>query len=143
MIMKFKEIVSRITGFSTAVFGLSWNPPEPEVTTARRVLTFLEDRRVFRNVIWRDDVESCVQSVLKIREYLTTELGNLASKSDLEQSLRAMRAACRKFLDRAQGLVPQKKRAVGNLPSHQGAIFNNALGELRGVFGMYIRVYPD
>jgi hypothetical protein len=44
--IKFKEVVSRITGFSVPVFGVSCNPPQPEVITARRALAFLEDRRV-------------------------------------------------------------------------------------------------
>jgi hypothetical protein len=54
---------------------------------ARRVLTFLEDRRVLRNVSVREDVENCVQSVLKIREYLTAELSKLDSESELNQSI--------------------------------------------------------
>jgi hypothetical protein len=38
-----------------------------------------------------------VQSVLEIRHFLTAELGKLDGKSELSASLRAMRAACRKF----------------------------------------------
>lgn len=44
--MKFKEVIGRITGFSVPIFGVSWNPPQPDVTAARKVLVFLEDRRV-------------------------------------------------------------------------------------------------
>ncbi|WP_139165767.1 DUF6650 family protein [Chromobacterium amazonense] len=44
--MKFREIISRITGFSIPIFGIQWNPPEAECAAAKRVLTFLEDRRV-------------------------------------------------------------------------------------------------
>jgi hypothetical protein len=44
--VRFQEIAARVTGFSTPVFGVSWSPSEPEVTAARRVVTFLEDRRV-------------------------------------------------------------------------------------------------
>jgi hypothetical protein len=105
---------------------------------ARRVLTFLEDRRVLRNVSVREDVENCVQSVLKIREYLTAELSKLDSESELGQSLRAMRAACRKFLDKVQKHNIQGGGGIGSLPIHQSAIFNGTLGEMRGVFGMHV-----
>src|SRR5687767_10170350 len=136
--MKFKEISSRITGFSIPIFGISWNPPEPEVTAARRVLTFLEDRRVLRNVIPREDVENCVQSVLKIREYMTGELSKLDSESELGRSLRAMGAAGRKFLDKVQEHDIKGAGTVDNLPPYKSAVFNGALGEMRGVFGMHV-----
>jgi hypothetical protein len=42
----------------------------------------------------------CVDSVLEIRRFLSGELGKLDGKSEFAASLRAMRAAYRKFLDR-------------------------------------------
>jgi DNA-binding GntR family transcriptional regulator len=43
------------------------------------------------------------RSVIEIRRFLTTELGNLSAKnSGLSEQLRAMRAACRRFLDSVQ-----------------------------------------
>ena len=47
--MTFKQILSRLTGISCPVFGIQWNPPEPEITVAQRVISFLEDRRVLYN----------------------------------------------------------------------------------------------
>ncbi|MGB8682457.1 MAG: hypothetical protein WCD12_06190 [Candidatus Binatus sp.] len=29
--MKFKEVLTRLTGISSPVFGVSWNPPEAEI----------------------------------------------------------------------------------------------------------------
>lgn len=97
--MKFKEIASRLTGFSVPVFGVSWNPPEPEVAVARRVLAFLEDRRVLFNPYHLEVADQCVHSVIEIRRFLTSEIGQLADDSKLSEHLRGIRAACRKFLD--------------------------------------------
>jgi hypothetical protein len=43
----FKELASRLIGVSVAVFGVSWNPPEPERKIIRELLIFLEARRMF------------------------------------------------------------------------------------------------
>lgn len=44
--MKFSEIANRLTGISTPLGGVSWQATELEVSAARRVVSFLEDRRV-------------------------------------------------------------------------------------------------
>lgn len=44
--MKFSEIANRLTGISTPFGGASWEPAELEIAGARRVIAFLEDRRV-------------------------------------------------------------------------------------------------
>ncbi len=136
--MKFKEIVSRLTGFSTPVFGVSWNPPQAHITIARRVITYLEDRRVLYNPYHLEDPWQCVQSVLDMRKYLTSELASLAAGDGPSPHLRAMRAACRKFLD-----TVQEDNGRGPHPRHWGSgpynwIFNSALGELRGVIGIHV-----
>ncbi|SFU23147.1 DUF6650 family protein [Paraburkholderia aspalathi] len=136
--MRFMEIVSRITGFSVPVFGIQWNPTETERAVARRVLTFLEDRRVLYVPSEMEVPSHCVESILRIREFLTFELGNLNSAAEIATSLQAMRAACRKFLttvnanDRAPVIYGAER---GHYASW---IFNGAVGELRGVFGIHI-----
>lgn len=138
--MKFKEIANRLTGISCSVFGVQWNPPELDVTKARRVLTFLEDRRVLYNPDSVEVPEHCVRSVIEIRQMLTSELGSLDSDSELSHSLRAMRSACRKFLDTAHendGRIITDSRHHGHWTSW---IFFPALGEMRGVFGIYIAI---
>jgi hypothetical protein len=135
--MKFKEIVSRLTGFSTPVFGVSWDPPQAHITIARRVITYLEDRRVLYNPYHLEDPWQCVQSVLDMRKYLTSELGNLAVDEGPAPHLRAMRAACRKFLDSVQeddgGRRPHRRHW-----GPDGWFFNSAMGELRGGVGMHV-----
>lgn len=135
--MRFKEIVSRITGFSTPVFGASWNPPEPQIAVARRVITFLEDRRVLFVPSEVEIPEHCVRSVIEIRQYLTTELQSLRDENEIENSLRAMRAACRKFMD-AVGTREEIVRYGASAGHFASWEFIGAIGELRGVFGIHI-----
>ena len=138
--MKFQEALSRITGFSVPVFGLQWNPPEAERAVAQRVLAFLEDRRVLYVPSEMEVPSRGVQSVLRIREFLTGELGKRTGDGQLTQSLRAMRAACRKFLDAVgpeDGPIVRHGFDHGHYASWE---FNQALGELRGVFGIYIAI---
>ena len=98
--MKYKDIIKRITGISSPIFGISWNPEHTERDFAREVITFLEDRRVLYVPSEMEVPHHCVESVLQIRQFLTSMIGKLPEDSELAKSLRAMRAACRKFLSR-------------------------------------------
>ena len=98
--LKFSEIVNRLTGISTPFGGASWQPAEMEIAGARRVISFLEDRRVLYEPSEMEAPSHCVHSVIEIRHRLSDELGKLDGRSELAASLRAMRAACRKFLER-------------------------------------------
>jgi hypothetical protein len=146
--MKFREVAGRLTGLSSPVFGVSWTPPEAEVTAARRVLAFLEDRRVLYDPTQVEIPEHCVASIHEIRQVLTIELGKM-DHGNLAQDLRALRVACRKFLERIQQLEQFDQhglsRPIGNVGpyiSSMGSlpawVFCDALGELRGVFGVHI-----
>src|SRR6266446_9185280 len=136
--MNFRELLLRITGISCPVFGVQWNPPEAECVVAKRVITYLEDRRVLYSPSELEVPHHCVHSVISIREFLTAELQTLNNNSRLAESLRAMRIACRKFLL----TVEADDRRIIEFGSERGHyaswIFNSALGELRGVFGVHL-----
>ena len=136
--MRFKEIAARLTGISCPVFGVSWNPPEAERSVARRVITFLEDRRVLYVDSEMEIPGHCVESVLRIREFLTGEIALLPEDAELAASLRALRAACRKFL----GVANDDEDRIVRFGAHPGHYaswkFNGALGALRGVFGVHL-----
>jgi hypothetical protein len=141
--VKFTEIASRLTDFSIPLFGVQWTPPVPDVTVARKVVVFLEDRRVLYNEFEVEMGDRCVESVIEIRRFLTDTLGAGDIKDELADSLRAMRAACRKFMDRMGATgdeplwVPGKAFGpYGN--GMQDLRLNQALGELRGVFGVHV-----
>jgi hypothetical protein len=136
--MKFKEIVLRLTGISCPVFGISWNPPEPDISVARRIITYLEDRRVLYDPSQVEVPEHCVESVIEIRRVLTQELSRPELAKDTADSLRALRAACRKFL----GNVQYSEKSILPFAKHPGHfanwVFMDALGQLRGIFGIHL-----
>jgi hypothetical protein len=134
--MTFPEVLRRITGISTPIFGISWEPTDSERAIARKVVAYLEDRRVLFTPFELEDPNHCVQSILQIRKFLTERLGELDSHDELRSALGGMRAACRKFLDAAGG---SPRRARPRDPWHWHPFeFNTALGELRGVFGIQL-----
>jgi hypothetical protein len=136
--MKFKEIANRLTGISTPFFGASWQPANLEIESARRVIAFLEDRRVLYEPGEMEVPSHCVQSVIEIRHQLSDEIGKLDSGSKLAGSLRAMRAACRKFLERV-GADDEQVIHFANEQGHYASwTFYGALGELRGTFGIHV-----
>jgi hypothetical protein len=136
--MKFDEILHRLTGISSPIFGVSWTPPEAEIQIAKRIIVFLEDRRVLYNPAEVEMPDRCVESVLKIREFLTHEMGNLSTNSELSQNLKAMRIACRKFLDNIDYRDYDFKDYRFSTNTFQGWIFISAIGELRSTFGIHI-----
>jgi len=137
--LKFPEVLKRITGISTPVFGVSWTPPESEIAVAKKVVTNLEDRRVLYNPDKLELPQHCVQSVIEIRHLLSSILEDLSNDSELNASVRAMRAACRKFLDDVQS--DDRIVTYGAHLNHFASWhFNSALGEMRGVFGVHLAI---
>ncbi|HYC61113.1 MAG TPA: DUF6650 family protein [Thermoanaerobaculia bacterium] len=138
--MKFNDITSRLTGISIPIFGISWTPPASERDAAKRVVTFLEDRRVLYNPSELEVPEHCVMSIVDMRRHLTDDLQKIDADGELAKQLRAMRAACRKFLDTVQ--VPNEYYDIvehGFTRGHFASwVFLSALGELRGVFGLHL-----
>jgi len=69
---------------------------------ARRILIFLEDRRVLVQA-WedREDAEFCRQSADQIRNFLTLEIMNVKGGGELEACLKQIRLACRTFVSAA------------------------------------------
>jgi len=135
--VKFTEIANRLTGISTPFGGLSWQPSSSETNAASRVIAFLEDRRVLYSPDALEVPSHCVHSVIEIRHFLTSELGSLDTSSELAANFRAMRTACRKFLEDVNGGhdVISHANQYGHWASWK---FYSALGEMRGVFGVHL-----
>jgi hypothetical protein len=134
--MTYKEIANRITGVGCPIFSVSWNPPKFELDIAYKVVTYLEDRRVLYNPYELEVPEHCIQSVGKIREFLTQTLFDVEPNSELGLVLRTMRAACRKFLD----TTTHDERSAFRHSMGMGDQFkfDSNVGELRGAFGVQL-----
>lgn len=137
----FNNLIKRITGISTPVFGISWNPPEQERDVANRVLTILEDQRLlFGDYTQLYNLGSYAEKALyNLRVRLTEELSSLDRSTPLAQSLSAMRSACRKCLDQLENASknkPYSEFCCG--PGEQLAYWFGAIGELRSTFGLVV-----
>lgn len=135
MKISFKDVVSRITGISTPIFGVSWDPPEPDKNIVRRVLFKLEDRRALFYP-YELEVPTWVEtSIIEIRRDLSDALGEVDKDSVAGEAFVVMRRACREFLDTAQQLRDEEENY---LRGRQYIEYFMALGKLRGIFGIQI-----
>lgn len=132
--LPFRDVAQRVTGISTPVFGVSWNPPENKREIVRRLIAFLEDRRALYADFYMEYGPWVDKSVLEMREEITNTLKTRPEDEHLTEPLRAMRAACRKFLDE---MGPRESRRQTFYPRREATMWW-ALGELRGVFGVHL-----
>ena len=131
MKIKYQKIAKSLIGFSTPFFGVSWNPPETDRNIVRKLIIFLEDRRVLYSGIGLEEPWYAIPSVDEIRKTLTQTIQIAGDDSDITDHLRAMRAACRKFMNE---LSPQMQRGEYSFNSK----FISGIGVLRAVFGIQI-----
>jgi hypothetical protein len=128
--LKGKSLLGRLTGISSPIGGVSWKPPLDEQEKARRLFVFLADRRALY-APYNVEVEYFVkQSILETRKRLVADLEELQSASVLRESLLAMTAACRKYLEETQ------KQGTGHYQFEPE--FFRSLGEVRALFGVQI-----
>lgn len=139
--MKPAEAARRITGFSTPLIGVSWEPGDADATTARRVMEFLADRRVLWRSIDLEVPSYSIESVLEIRRYLTRELQSHGQEDELATLLRQLRAACRRFLEAVDPVMGRSgwHSWFDMLPLDRWEI-GDAFGGLRATFGQGIAV---
>jgi hypothetical protein len=136
--MNFTDIIEHLTGISCPIFGISWDPPETDRTKANHIIRFLEDRRVLYNPYEQECPEHCVRSIIEIRHYLTDIMQDIDQKVNLYNYLKAMRIASRKFLDLVSNDDKRFRFYVNKHDCISSWIFNSALGELRGEFGVML-----
>jgi hypothetical protein len=129
--LKGRELATRLTGISTPIGGISWKPPADEQDKARRLLLYLAGQRALHYPYNKEIGTFVVQSVLDTRERITRDLKALSMDSLLRETLRAMQAVCRKFLDENQS------PSAGYGWPYEAQLLST-LGELRALFGIHI-----
>lgn len=118
----------RLTGISCPIFGVSWIPPEDEKQLVRQYLFFLEDRRVLFEDYCNEDKKHVDLSIIEIRKETTTLIGKHLS-AEAQDSLRAIRAACRDYLSTSD----TRKRSGCDMAGTW-----SRLGQLRSLVGVHI-----
>jgi len=129
--LKGRELAARLLGITTPIGGIDWEPPAGERKRAKRVLKYLAEQRA----LW-DPYDVAIstfvaQSIVDLRGQLRSDLDGLPTDSVLPEGLRAMHAACRRFLEENQS--PRS----GYGPPYEAQL-HSTLGELRALFGVHI-----
>lgn len=136
------EIANRLTGFSPPFFGVQSTPARLDREIAHEVVVFLEDRRVLYSPYEAEMPDHVLRSVFEIRSFLTEILRRGQMAGELRDPLRAMRVACRSFIEGATTddgprlIVPSSHDILSGGTSSW--IFNQQLGRFRGVFGIHL-----
>ncbi|HEV2503711.1 MAG TPA: DUF6650 family protein [Mesorhizobium sp.] len=150
MLVRAKDMLMRITGISTPVFGISWNPPASDRDAVRKFLAFLEDRRGLFNPMPAEVEDHANSSIHTIRAQCTGTVGALSDKAPGAAHVRSIGAACRRFLDEPysvfEDIMDHRRDPYFDRDEHHGrlrhgtypAAFYTALGEFRGFVGAQI-----
>ncbi len=134
------RINKRLTGITLPFgAGASWETvPDVERDAIMRLLPVLENSRVLYDPSEVERPDWCVESILRLRQFLVEQAGTLKLDSPLQRVLRSMAASCRAFLDQLPG--PHRAKRLGPMFGWdaQSWTFNQALGQLRGQIGIYV-----
>lgn len=127
----------RPTGVGGFGFSINWEKVPGDEEVARRVITFLEDRRLLFGKRHCEDELECTRSAIGGRNRITDELTQAKPGKSLDKSLRAMRIAFRQFVDAAG------PNAV-NFRGYRGPAamdpYGMALENLRTLVGLHVAV---
>ncbi|WP_342360952.1 DUF6650 family protein [Terrarubrum flagellatum] len=127
----------RLKGVSALSFGASWDIGNPERDAIRGLLTFLEDRRALYVPLYLEVAGEVERSAHEIRRRCTEALTLVGERSAAKENIRAIRAACRRFLEEPHPEFRNLMHRDFGRFSDQANFFT-ALGELRARVGTEI-----
>ncbi len=134
--MRWSEILSHLNQIGIGPVSFGWVSIEADHVRARKIIRFLEDRRMLFNDCADEDIGHCIISAEEIRKRMTAELEDLPESSALLPHLRAMRTSARRFMDRfPQGSYRHFNR--DDLPLQRMAVYIY-LGQLRSEVGFQV-----
>ena len=139
---RWKEVASRITGFSTPFFGIEWQPPVSERDIAAKALTYIVSRNVLDVSFEKEESpERTYYDAEKIREELTKIMQEISWDTTVFRQLDAIREACSIFRRRLREGKLERYGYYSPIPNEVGkAQFLQALGGFRAACGIQIMV---
>ena len=135
---KVGSLLSRLTGFSTPVVGVSWQPSVAERDVAKELLVRLEDRRVLYVPGEAESPSHCIHSIIEIRHLLSDLLAKTGGDGAVAEHIRALGASARQFMDRSEHGEFSKASPTSGYHDWRSWEFLDALGQLRAQFGFHI-----
>ncbi len=134
--MRWSEILARLNQIGIGPVNVGWAPVEADSVRVRRIIRYLEDRRMLFNDCAQEDLRYCVISAEEIRKRLTTELEQLPDNSPLLSYFRAIRTSARMFMDRfPEATYPSFESDDRSLQQLAMSIY---LGQLRSEIGLQV-----
>ena len=130
----------RSTGIGGFGFSINWEKVPGDEDVARRIVTFLENRRLLFAERHCEDELECVRSAIEIRNRLTDELTQAKPGKSLASSIRAMRISFRNFVDAAG---PRAQNFRGHFGPPGMDPFSGELQKLRDLVGLHLEVIAD
>jgi hypothetical protein len=130
----------RPTGIGAFGFSVNWEKVPGDEEVASRAIIFLEDRRLLFGKRHSGDERECLHSAIMSRSFLTDELSKAKAGKSLAESLRAMRAAFRQFVDAAG---PDARNFRGQTGSPGTDPYSTALENLRVLVGLHLAVISE
>ena len=115
---------------------MQWEFVPGDKQLARKAIIYLENRRLLFGRRHMEDEMECVRSAVQIRNYLTKLIPSAKPGGGVDNSLRAMRAACLSFVNAAGPGAMNFRGWHGG----EAGPFGQALGELRTLVGIQLAI---